>query len=326
MLFLLGWWGERNWLLSIFLFVPAIIWFVPFILLTPFHLAFRPKLCWISVVALVAICFIYLDFCWAFSVSKNKPGLTLLTNNVGGRKFPTLNAFLEKEDPDVIALQDGWRVTAALRKQYPERFVANQGEYVLVSKIPIRKSGLLTQLTFRGRPIGAWFELEYEGQSIVIYDIHMPTPRLEFQKLRGRGFVTELFGGKGIYSSEVRNNYKEFVETKIRLAHELADVLQKEQRPFLVAGDFNMPANGYIRELFHSRFVDAFGAKGRGYGFTFPGTSGGMLKLFGSWLRLDYLYAGKDWQPLLCRVEPRQPAEHRAVVARFDLTPVAHKP
>ncbi|MEO5803137.1 MAG: endonuclease/exonuclease/phosphatase family protein [Verrucomicrobiota bacterium] len=325
LLFLIGWWGERNWLLSVLLFVPAIIWFVPFILLTPFHLVFRPKLCWITVAALPVICFVYLDFCWAFP-DQGKPGLTLLTNNVGGRKLQTLNPFLKSEDPDIIALQEGWRAADVLRKQYPERFVSTQGEYVLASKIPIRKAGLLSQLAFRGRPIGARYELEYKGRSIVIYNIHMPTPRLEFDKLRGRGLVRELFGGKGVYSSKAQKDYREFVEMKIRLARELADLLQQERHPFLIAGDFNMPANGHIWELFHAKFIDAFGAKGRGYGFTFPGASGGLLKLIGTWLRLDYLFAGKDWQPILCRVEPRQAAEHCAVVARFQFKPRVHKP
>lgn len=325
LIFLLKGLGERNWLLSVLLFVPAAVWLIPFFLLTPFHLMARPRLCWITVMALLAVFFVYLDFHWSFSAGESKAGLTLLSNNMGGRKFTSLEGFLKKYDSDLIALQDTGKVVG-LREHYPERFVSTLGEYVFVSKLPIRKSGALSELTYRGRPIGSWHELQYEDQSIVVYNIHMPTPRSEFNKLRGRGLIVEMIGGKGIYSSEARSSYREFLEKRDQLRRGLADVLEKEQRPFLVAGDFNMASHGYSYKWFGSNLKDAFGEKGRGYGFTFPGASGGLLNLFGSWLRLDYLFASKKWQVNWCRVEPRGAAEHRAIIAGFELDSTANKP
>jgi endonuclease/exonuclease/phosphatase (EEP) superfamily protein YafD len=325
LLLLLNWRGERNWFLSILLFIPPVIWLVPLVLLTPIHIMVRPKLCWISVAAVLVVGFVYLDFNWAFPVNGSKAGLKLLTNNTGGREFDTLEKFIEHEKPDVIALQDTYRL-GNLAKKYPERFVARQMEFILVSKTPIRQSGLLTKLRYRGHPIGAWYELQYEGQPIVVYNIHMPTPRPEFLKLRGYGFIMESVHGKGIYSSEVRKEYREYLKQRIELAQGLVEFLQKEKRPFLVAGDFNMPGNGYISSLFRSQFLDAFVEKGRGYGFTFPGATGGVLNIFGSWLRLDYLFADKNWRVVWCRVEPRNSAEHSAVVARFELKRKQIKP
>ncbi len=319
-LFALGWWGERNWLLSILLFVPGVLWLVPFLLLSPFHLIFRPALCGITLAATLLICFIYLDFCWSFSTDKNEAGLAVVTANIGERKFRTLTAFLEREKPDVIALQDAGQRGHSLSIQYPDRSVATLDEYVLVSRFPIQDSGLLSELRYGSRSIGAWYELEYDGQALVIYNIHMPTPRPEFIKLRGRGFLAEAIGGGGIYSKETRKSCAEFFEARIRLARGLMELLRREKRPFLVVGDFNMPANGYIWDLFHSQLTDAFGAKGRGYGFTFPSTAGNFLSLFGPWLRLDYLFAGNNSHPVSCRVEPRQPGQHRAVVAQFEIT------
>ena len=127
-------------------------------------------------VAVVVLGFGYLDFNWGFGSDEKVPSLTLLTNNVGGRKFSTLAEFMQKENPDIVALQDTARIEN-LAKQYPERFIANLGEYILISKLPIRQSRLLSELSWRGHPIGTSHELQYENQSIVVYNIHMPTPR-----------------------------------------------------------------------------------------------------------------------------------------------------
>jgi endonuclease/exonuclease/phosphatase family metal-dependent hydrolase len=99
----------------------------------------------------------------------------------------------------------------------------------------------------------------------------------------------------------------------------LTDVLQQEKQPFLVAGDFNTPANGYIWDLLRANLSDVFHAKGRGYGFTLPGDTKNPLSFFGPWLRVDYLFSGKSWRSHWCRVESSQPAQHLAVVAKFEL-------
>ena len=111
------------------------------------------------------------------------------------------------------------------------------------------------------------------------------------------------------------------------MSRDIIAILQKETVPFLVVGDFNMPANGRTADLFRATMSDAFQQKGRGLGNTFPGSSDNrMADFFGPWLRLDYLFAGKDWEPLMCRVEPRVAGQHLAVMARFKLRSVAHNP
>lgn len=316
----LGWWGERNWLLSILLFIPAALWLMPLLLLTPLHLIFRPALCGFTLAAILLTAFIYLDFNWSFSgQKKSHSSLVVVTGNIGQRKSRTLREFVGKEKPDIIALQEAWHMGRALKQEHPKSFVVTVDEFVLASKFPIRKSGLLTQFSHLGRSIGAWYELDFHGKTIVLYNIHMPTPRPEFIKLRGRGFLAEAIGGKGIYSAKAREEYADFTQKRIELARGLIAFLKKEDRPFLLVGDFNMPANGYIWDLYGDEFTDAFGATGRGYGFTFPSTTKNPLSFFGPWLRLDYLFAGKGWRPISSRVESRQPGQHRGVMAEFEL-------
>ena len=176
------WRGESNWFFSAVLFLPAAFWLLPLVGLMPVQLLVRPRLCVATFVAWVLVGFIYLDFCWSFSEEGNEPGLTVLTNNIGQRQFRALAPFLLKERPDVIALQEIWSGGVRdLRKEFPDQFVSIVGECALVSRYPVRKSEYI-------RPFGARFEFDYKGQRVAIYQVHMPSPRSEFKKLRGARF------------------------------------------------------------------------------------------------------------------------------------------
>lgn len=192
------WRGESNWLFSALLFLPAAFWLAPLLFLTPIHLLVWPRLCGVTLLAFLALYFVYLDFAWAFSSDKDESGLTVLTNNIGERQFETLAPFLKREHPDVIALQDIWSSRVDFRKEFPGRFVSTVGEYVLVSRFPIYQSEYIY-------PFAARFELDYHGERVVIYQIHMPSPRSEFAKLRGRGVLRELIGGGGFRSKGARD-------------------------------------------------------------------------------------------------------------------------
>jgi endonuclease/exonuclease/phosphatase (EEP) superfamily protein YafD len=102
-------------------------------------------------------------------------------------------------------------------------------------------------------------------------------------------------------------------------AKELADRIARETDPVIVAGDFNTPARGRVYHAFANELVDTFEKRGRGFGFTFPGKTRNPFSLFGPWLRLDIIFAGKDWRVVDHIVEPDRPAQHRAVVSTLEL-------
>lgn len=320
-LVLVHWRGESNWFFSAMLFLPAAFWLAPLLILLPALFVARPRLCVIPLVGWLFVSFVYLDFCWSFAGEREEPGLTVLTNNIGERELRTLEPFLKKENPDVIGLQEIWAGGGRdLRKEFPDRFFSIVGECALISRYPILNARWVY-------PAAARFEIEFQKQRVAIYQVHLPSPRAEFGKLRGRGLIREMFGGGGFYSKKARDSYSSFVQRKAKMSRELITALEKEPLPFLIVGDFNMPSNGKIAGLFRSQLADAFKQKGRGHGNTFPGFSDNRFAEFiGPWLRLDYLFAGKDWETLMCRVEPRVPAQHLAVVARFKLRPAAHNP
>lgn len=320
LLVLIDWLGERVWLLTPILYLPPQVWLLPLAVLTPLCLFFNWKLCKWHAAAVVWLFFVHLDFHWSVWHPPASPSLKIMTVNMGQRKARALLEFVRTENPDVIAFQEGgWTSARALAGSEPAYYIATEDEFTLASQYPIKRSGPVRGGWFGPKPVAARFELDFHGRTVVVDGVHLPTPRPEFYRLRGRGFLVELFGGRGIYSSDVRRIYATYWRERIELARGLINAFQREPQPFLVVGDFNMPDHGYIYDLFNKQLTDVFAAKGRGYGLTFPGVTRNPLTLFGPWLRLDYIFADEHWRPVECRVEPRQRAQHRATVATLEL-------
>lgn len=315
--------GERHWFTATLLFMLPFYWVAPLVVLTPLSLRSCRWACGLQAASAAFVLLFFLPTRPSPSAETGGNSFWLVDNNLGQRRIETLLSLVGRAHPDIVVLQEvspemgkTLRSGAALGPHF-----AQHGEFVVASRFPIVRSGLVEQPKFMGSPVAAWFELDHSGQPLVIYNVHLPTPRSDFYLLRGNGFFKGWFRGGGIYSARVRQEYRQALARRVGVAEELARTLAEEKLPFLVAGDFNAPSPGYVRRLFSSRWTDVFAAVGHGYGLTFPGVTRNPMSLFGPWLRLDYLFASGEIRPLECWVEPREPAQHRALVARLE-TPV----
>jgi vancomycin resistance protein VanJ len=303
--------GERHWLSAAALYAPFQLFLLPLAVLFPFAPRFKQRRWPWLIIPILAVCFCYMDFHWTFWQKRSSDGLVVITSNIGQRKTRTLWPFLEEEKPDVLVLQEAFNHNRTLSHENPDRYVASRGEFVVVSKFEIRNSGVVPGTFATSGPIAAWFELDYHGQSIVVYNVHLPTPRSD---------ITTLTRGRGILHQSGREQFGAAMNQRLEMIKTLLAHFEREQRPFVVAGDFNMPSPGYAGDLVSDRLTDVFAMRGRGYGFTFPGTTRNPLTLFGPWLRIDYIFCSAHWKPTTCRVEPRQPAQHLAVMGQLELT------
>ncbi len=310
--------GERNWILGSLLYLPAGIALVPYVLLTPICLLLRKRVCWLHLLAvLLLFCFFHRPH---FSSRKtSQRTIRVVTNNVGQRHPQSMLPFINAQSPDIIAFQEASNRQPLLRAQFPDKFVAVHDEFAVVSRWPIKHVGYVPGVFSHYGYAAVWFELERDGKPLMVYNVHLPTPRRDFNKLRGPGFRASLVRAGGIFSSSVRAEYKTAMESRVEAARKLINILKQEKRPMLIMGDFNMSDCGYTYGLFRDEFQDAFALAGNGYGLTFPGLTRNPLSLFGPWLRLDYIFIGKDWRPLHTKVEPRQNAQHLAVAAELEL-------
>ncbi len=318
----LEWYGERNWLLSFLMYLPPTGWLLPLLFLTPLSLLFAPKACWSYFVCLFLVLFLFMDFKWSRWPRADDSTLTVLTNNIGESNKQSLTPFIQAENPDIIALQDATHHGPAYQTAFPDRAVAAHGEFVLISKFPIKRSGLVTPLAWKGGPVAAWYELDCRGQTLVVYNVHLPSPRSDLDLMRGLGFPVILLSPAHTRFGKMRQAYQASWEARMQLERDLLAVFQREKRPFLAMGDFNTPDHGYAYHLFAGQLNDAAKLTGRGYGFTIPGTTRNPLSLFGPWLRIDYVFSSANVKPIYCRAEDWRKSQHRAVAARLNLKPL----
>jgi endonuclease/exonuclease/phosphatase family metal-dependent hydrolase len=313
---------ESEWYFSPLIYLPPQGWLLPLVVLTPLALFLRPWVLIFHFLAAFAVMLFFMHFYSPKTNAENVPAdsvLTVVTANIGQRKTSTLQPFLDEMDPDVITFQEGVYPKGAFDAGNPGYEYRTVGEFTLASKLPILDAGLVPDVTFEGLPVAAWFELDYTNRPIVVYSVHMPTPRHYLLDLRGNGFMVSADRQEGIFSADVREEYRYYWSMRFELARGLIACLAKEKRPMIICGDFNTPDHGDIYQMFASHFTDVFANVGQGYGFTFPGDTHVAVAGYRPWLRLDYQFADTNWKPVEALVEPLKHAQHLAVSASYQL-------
>jgi vancomycin resistance protein VanJ len=317
----LEWWGERNWLLSVFLYAPAQIVLLPLFALSPLCAIFRWRLLAWHLGAVLVVFFGYMTFRWSSGPAPTPSTLTAVTFNYGESNRAQFLGFLKKEKPDIIVLQDARNFGAGLAREVPGMQASEVGQFVLLSRFPIQKAAIVERSKVSGVPVAARWEVVIQGRTAAIYSVHLPTPRRELSQFLGkRRFLAGLIGDGD--RPPGFGEYREWINDRIELAGALSRVFAKEEYPMIVGGDFNTPDHGYIYHLFAGQMADAHTRAGRGWGLTFPGSTRNPLSLYGPWLRIDYFFVGRGWKVIECRPEPGQRSQHKAVVARFESQPM----
>ena len=314
------WIGERNIFFAFFLFLPSNVWLLPLAFLFPAALLL---LHWRLAIAMVlfAAMFVWIYLDWESSGPNKSNGgrdLTVLTFN-RGQRIGSLQPFKNAQKPDLIIFQDaGAQAAPYLRDPGYQEFSHgdNIGEFTLLSKYPITEKKLISH---NDTVVAARFLIDFGGDPVAIYTVHLPTPRDQLKAYRRGAFLWGILGVPGTPMSEKRKAYQRFWDRHIELADALVEELESETRPFILAGDFNVPAHGYIYRKFARRFKDAHEEAGHGFGYTFPGKTRNPMMLFGPWLRLDHQFASEHWRPLDCITEKGRPSQHLAVSAKYEL-------
>jgi vancomycin resistance protein VanJ len=315
----LEWWGERNWMLSLLLYAPAPMLLAPLMVLSPFCLLFRARWIFLHLVCVAAVSVVYMTLRWHGKPARQADVLTIVTHNVGQGNREQFGAFARKHSPDVAVLQDIRSEAAHYAKLFPGMHTMTRGEFCVFSRHPIRSAEMVPKPAWRGRSIAARFEIERGGRRFALYNVHLPTPRSQFNRFLSKRVVTDLFGDEehaGGFAS-----YREWINARRALAQDLAGVFAAEKLPYLACGDFNTPDHGFVYHLFAGKMKDAHAAAGNGYGMTFPCDVRSISGLLGPWLRIDYAFAGNGWHPVYCEANDGTRAQHRAVVAQFQPQP-----
>jgi vancomycin resistance protein VanJ len=308
--------ADRHWLPTVLLFAPPQFLLLPALALIPASILLRHwRILALQIGCMALVLGGYMHLRFRTPQAPDAAALTLLSHNAGEGNRAQFAEFAAAEAPDVILLQDARNRGPEFERRYPDYYVAARGEFVCASRYLIQQARVLDQPNWHLHPVMARYEIVREGQPLVLYSVHLPTPRNQLSRFLGTRSALAMFGNEELPGGHA--TLREWNASRAELYQKVAEVFAREQAPYIVAGDFNMPDHGPLYRGFCKMLTDAFAERGSGFGFTFPGGMRSIAALLGPWLRIDYIFAGRGWTPLSCQPEPGLLSQHRAVVARL---------
>lgn len=242
--------------------------------------------------------------------------LRVVSANRGDHHGHSIADFVLAQQPDLVAMQDSifayaWTPGAAEYAAMPHQ--SRVSEFLLLSRFPITRTELLiTKLppvrgTYRAAFKAARFQIDFHGQPVAVYNVHLPSPRQNMHQLGHAPSVQSL---EAMY---------QYWRDHAFIIRDLMTRMEAETLPTLVLGDWNQPSVGPLYRRLTGRFHDAHMEAGLGYGWSFPGDWWTIFTDGQAWMRLDLVLSSRHWQVLRSEVEPESDSQHCAVGAVLRL-------
>jgi endonuclease/exonuclease/phosphatase (EEP) superfamily protein YafD len=247
------------------------------------------------------------------SVAEGQPKLRVMTLNVdsGYAGYERIVPEIVKRDPDVVVMQEAFggqpTLVSLLGAHYPHAAWSTQ--FVIASRFPILKTFEPSHLSYYNYPRSPRFihyQLATSLGEIALYSVHPASPRGVLRLNRLRGAFHNLRTGKLLAGNPA---YDVGVNTGLRLlqVRTIAERAAREERPVVIAGDFNLPElSPAFRQTFGS-YRDAFREAGWGLGYTYPSKH--------PWLRLDHILVSPSLRVGAVEVECKGFSDHRCIIA-----------
>ena len=245
---------------------------------------------------------------------KTSPDLKIMTYNVWGFnkngwiKEPNIGdriiAFMKREDPDIICIQEHNRIRYKQLGQYPYRsetpYSVPRTIQAIFSKYPIINSGSLDLPETINNIIYA--DILYGKDTIRLYNIHL-------QSFSIVPSAQDFSNGE-----QSEKNYKRLVTTftkQLEQAKLFNEHLKKSPYMNIVCGDFNNTQFSNIYKIVRGDLQDTFLERGNGFGKTY--------NLFGLPIRIDYILVDPKIQIISHQNFSEKLSDHYPVMATLRL-------
>lgn len=311
-----------SWWVSLFLFSPRWALGLPWLPLFLLTLRLRPRLAGWYVVHLLILLFLLLDLrlpsFTTDTASATGPRLRLITFNLGEGPIGVeqLVDLVKRESAQVLVVQEctpsiGQQIFQQLGWEFQQR-----AGLAIGSNLPQRSMEIVSQKMVAGYPAivavaiavqmhqgpaaadQALDQADATAPWVQIVGIHFPTFRPAFE-------LAQRFDYAG--AAEFRNlapTYREY-------ASQAEAVISSEEKPVVVAGDFNVPVESDFYRDYWSAFQNALSQRGWGWGYT------KYTRLHG--VRIDHVLADAQWSIHTARVGPDLGGDHRPVLVELQL-------
>lgn len=232
---------------------------------------------------------------------KHPPGATkvlrVATLNCAAFAFGNPTEDMKKWDPDIVLLQ---HVYPHQVKQMTEALYGETGDYRATGN-----NGIATRYKIRREvrnPLMRNQQVSIQlpsGQEIEVANVHLASA------------ATDLRLWKSSSRTLHRSN-RNLRRTELSAVLQVLDQASSfPGTPAILGGDFNATATDIVHRQLIRDFDDAFSKVGRGWGDTFH-------RRFPI-LRIDHIYATRQFQPQSCGVVVTKTTDHRMVIADYLL-------
>lgn len=314
--------GEGWWVTGIALYLPAIGFGLPLVVLVPvllFTRRYRLLLLQLVSLLLVLVPLMGLKVSWPFGRGPAGKTLRVASYNLnslhGGAR--SIAAEVLRHAPDLLFAQelpDGKvpDIQAELGSAYPH--VRATGEFFVASRFPIVSELVPERLPFFGQLRSPRFMrvvVDTPLGRVVFFHVHTVSPRGGFQEVRGDGLRREILSGR-LFRGERAGSIQAHSALRALQIETMARMALREEGPVMILGDTNLPPLSPIRRRHLSAFRDGFQEVGQGFGATFP------AKL--PWMRIDVILASRRLRFLDFDVGEGTASDHRCIVAELTLS------
>lgn len=342
LLVLLTLWGciyfdsGNSWWITLFLFSPRWVLGLPWLLLFPLTLLIDYRTARWYTIHLLIIVIPLLGFCIpkfssAGSTNDGAQQLRVTTCNVGEGpiRVARLLALLRQEQSEVLLLQECNPLLLEELKQKLHWNFRHDGRLVIASSLPLSNVTVIQQRVLDQYNVAITIAADVslpDGMTTAHHDespsgselgtepmakpnlvrvasVHFPTFRPAFEKARS-------------FEASADDEYRTLADEYRRLVQEASGALRPADKPTLVGGDFNVPAESAFYHDYWSNYQNALSLQGIGLCYT----------KYTRWhgVRIDHLLADARWTVESAKVGPDLGGDHRPVSAVFNLVEPSH--
>ncbi|MDB5322665.1 MAG: hypothetical protein JWN40_4296 [Phycisphaerales bacterium] len=301
--------GDYRWIATLILFGPRWVALAPVAVLLPAALLLRRRslfaLCAASALIVAPVMGLCVPWRNAFTpapATGTAQGLRVLTCNIHRYDLDPVAfaALIASAKPDIVAIQDWSSKFDSIFPSAGGWYMLRDDDLCLISRYPIRR--------VRDVGVESWNKRQTPG-SAICYELAMPQGPVPFVNLHlaspHRAFEAALQrspdGPKQIADNSA---------ARLKQSQAVGRFVREQSQAVLVAGDFNTPQESGVFTRSWTPLVDAYGAAGLGWGYTYHAR----------WtdVRIDHILSGRAWRCRKCEVGPDVGSPHRPVIADFE--------
>jgi vancomycin resistance protein VanJ len=292
--------GDRWWFGTLLMLVPRWPYALPLAVLWPWALVTRRVGLWVVLATATAVVLVpILGFRPALPGSESERGdLRLLTCNIHRQHVDAegFATYIASVEPDVIALQGWSSINEDIMFGEGEWHTHREGELFVASRFPIESVTPINLDDGSGLPggelgVAAIVELQTALGPIHLINVHLASPHASLLTL----------------TSDKGRKLADNIERRWRESGLVRSAADRLHGPLLLAGDFNTTDDSPIFREHWSDFVDAFDARGSGFGYTYVNDH--------TQIRIDHILVDSSWETRRCWLGPNVGSPHRPLLA-----------